>query len=111
MLCRGKIIRVDSKIVFKAEEPTRIIRISHQNYVKDPRKHGDYVSYKAVDPSRVYEGQTKVYFEDSSGCIVSGKVMRKLENSYMLKPIDGKKTFRKQASKVHYYADQGTVAH
>ena len=102
-LCRGKIVRVDSKLVFKAEEPTRIIRISYQK--KDRPKTEDFVSNKAVDPSRVYEDYTYLYYEDASGCLWHGKVTGKLENSYMFK------THRKEASKVHYYGDLGKVAH
>lgn len=111
-LCRGKIIRVDSTLVFKAEEPTRIIRISQQE--EDLRLTGNFVSYKAVDPSRVDEKKTLLYYEDSSGCISMGRVMRKLENSYILENVLQKhrnETFRKQASKVHYYPAQGKVAH
>lgn len=101
-LCLGKIVRVDSRLVFQTRENQILTRIG---YKTDHRpEESDYVNSEPVVPSKVTIGKTVLYYTDSYGCLFNGTVTFKLEQFNKYK-IDGKAM--KESSDVRYSTKHG----
>ena len=92
---------MDSQLFYQTKNDPGITKISYEK--KNRPLVSDYVSNQPVVPSEVIPGETALFYSDSYGCLLKGKVtsFNEQDNSYL---IDGMK---RKGTKVRYSKGHG----